>query len=110
MKSIGFAANLVKLIKNGSKTLTYRLGDKYDFLEIGDKIEFRDSSNNQVIGLIEINKKDIVQFIDLPTNRDGHEVYQSKEEMKKIFEGYYQQPIDDQEKFLVLGFRLLKLY
>ena len=47
--SIGFASNLVPLVLDGSKTLTYRIGDKYDFLKVGDEIDVRDSSNDNVL-------------------------------------------------------------
>ena len=39
-KEIGFATELVPLVKNHTKVLTYRLGNKYDFLKVGDVVQF----------------------------------------------------------------------
>ena len=48
-KSIGFAKGLVPLVLNETKTLTCRLGDKYDFLKPGVEIDVRDSSTDKVL-------------------------------------------------------------
>lgn len=107
--SIGFAANFVPLILNGSKTLTYRIGDRYDFLEIGDEIDIKDSSNEKVFGRIKITEKSYTTFEDLPIDRKGHEVYKSKLEQRETFEKYYGQ-VDDKDKMLILGFELIQKY
>jgi len=107
--SMGFAGNLVPLILDGTKTLTYRIGDEYDFLEIGDEIDVRDSSNENVFGKIKITEKSYTTFADLPINRNGHEVYKNKQEQRETFEKYYGQ-IDDKDKMLVLGFSLVGKY
>lgn len=101
--SIGFAPHLVPLIKNGTKQLTYRIGDKYGFLAVGDKIAVRDSSTNEVFGEIEIIERSYTTFKNLPLNRAGHEIYKSKEEQKEIFSKYYAE-VHDADKVLILGF------
>lgn len=103
---IGFAPNLVPLILNGSKTLTYRKGDKYDFLKIGDEIDVKDSSNDKVFAKVKITQKSYSTFADLPFDQVGHEVYSSKEEMRNTFKKYYGE-ISDEEKILVLGFSVI---
>ena len=110
MNKLGFAPELVSLIKNGSKKYTYRLGDKYSSVKIGDQIEFLDSSNKVPFGIVEITEKSILDFGNLPIDRVGHEVYKSKVEMRKIFSSYYNQPILDHYKFLVLGFKVIRIY
>ncbi len=105
-KSIGFASNLVPLILDGSKTLTYRLGDKFEFLKIGDSINFHDSQSGKICGKIQITEKSHAKFKDLPINRTGHEVYQSKKEQRSVFTKYYGK-ISDDVTLLILGFRLL---
>ena len=107
--SIGFAPNLVPLILKGAKTFTYRLGDKYGFLQVGDEIDIRDSSNDKVFGRVEIKEKSYTTFKDLPIERKGHEVYKSKQEQKETFEKYYG-GVKDDEKMLILGFKLVKKY
>jgi len=107
--SIGFASNLVPLILDGTKTLTYRIGDKYDFLKIGDEIDVRDSSNDKVFAKVKITEKDYTTFADLPIDRVGHEVYSSKQEQRDTFEKYYGE-IKDNYKMLILGFTVIKKY
>jgi len=105
-KAIGFAENLVHLIKSGSKILTYRLGDKYDFLKVGDVINVKDSSTGEVFGEVEITEKSSTAFKDLPIDREGHEKYSSKEEQRKTFEKYYDK-VRDEDKIIILGFKLI---
>lgn len=56
-KTIGFAPNLVPLVLDGSKTLTYRLGNKWDFLQVGDKILTDNSGTGKVFAELEITHK-----------------------------------------------------
>ncbi len=107
--SIGFASNLVQLILNGTKTLTYRVGDKYEFLNIGDEIDVRNSSNQKVFAKVKIIEKRYTNFADLPINRVGHEVYSSKQEQRDTFELYYGN-IHDEDKILILGFTVVEKY
>jgi hypothetical protein len=108
-KSIGFAPNLVSLILNGSKTLTYRIGNKYEFLKVGDEIDIRDSSSDKVFARVKIVEKDYTIFADLPIDRVGHEVYSSKQEQRDAFEKYYGQ-IKNEDKILILGFKVIEKY
>lgn len=107
-KSIGFAPKLVPLVKNESKTLTYRLGMKYDFLKVGDTIPVIDSSTNAVFGEVKITVKSYTTFRDLPLNREGHETYPSKEKQREAFAEYYGRLLEDTDKILNLGFKLIK--
>lgn len=107
--SIGFASDLIPLILNGSKTLTYRLGDKYHFLITGDKINVRNSSTNQIVAKVEITEKDYITFNNLPIDRRGHEIYATKQEQKLTFEKYYGE-IKDDDKILILGFKVIEVF
>lgn len=109
-KSIGFASNLVSLIKDGTKTLTYRLGDKYDFLKIGDLIDVRNSEDDKVFAQVEIIEKSWTTFKDLPIDRSGHEEYSSKNEQKETFKKYYGKDLADGDRILLLGFKVIKDY
>lgn len=106
-QSIGFAANLIPLILNKTKTLTYRKGDKYDFLEVGGEVDFRDSSTDKVFGKLKIKEKDYTTFKDLPIDRVGHEAYQSKQDQKETFEKYYGE-ISDSDPIIVISFELME--
>jgi len=103
--SIEFASNLVPLIKNRTKTFTYRRGDKYDFLSDGDVINVH-GVGGAVFGKLKIIQKSYSTFIELPIDRIGHETYPSKEEQRKIFNTYYGQ-VNDADKFIVLEFELM---
>lgn len=104
--SISFAPDLVTPIFDGSKTLTYRIGDKYDFLNVGDEIDVRDSSTNKIFGKVKITEKSYTTFRDLPIDRSGHEVYESKQKQREKFEKYYGRVTDD-DRVLILGFQLI---
>lgn len=108
IKTIGFAPELIPLVQEESKTLTYRLGDKYDFLKIGDTIQVDDSLTGIVFGEVVITEKSQTTFGLLPIDRKGHEIYLSKEEQREVFAGYYGRAIEDNDRIIVLGFLLLK--
>lgn len=109
-KSIGFVAILVPLIIKGVKTLTYRYGNKYDFLSVSDQINIKDSETDNIFAQIEITKKYWTIFKDLSISCEGHEIYSSKEEQRKTFNKYYQREFKDEDKMLVLGFKVIKIY
>lgn len=109
-KSIGFAPNLVSLINDGTKTLTYRLGDKYDFLKVGDLIDVRNSEDDRVFAQVEIIEKYWTMFKNLPIDRNGHEVYSSKNEQKETFKKYYGKDLVAEDRILILGFKVIKNY
>jgi hypothetical protein len=104
----GFDETLVPLIETGDKTFTYRLGDKYDFLVVGDSCWIENSTTHQPFVEIEILNKTKVSFRDLPIDRKGHEIYASKEEQRRILGGYYQKSLQDDDSFLVFEFKVLK--
>lgn len=52
--SIRFMSNLIPLIYSGEKVLTYRKGNKYAVLEIGDVIPFVDSGKDEEVGKLKI--------------------------------------------------------
>jgi hypothetical protein len=110
-KSIKFAPNLVPLIKNGTKTLTYRIGDKYEYLEVGDIVMVQGGGerDGDVFAEIEITKKYHITFGKLSHESEGHEKYGSKQEMRDTFKKYYKIDIEDDQDILVLGFKVNKL-
>ena len=108
-KVIKFSPDLVPLIKNYSKTFTYRVGDKFAFLEIGDKIQAQDSANKTIFAELEITEKSSITFGKFHINSKGHEVYQSKQEQRATFKKYYGRDIPDDEQLLVLHFKIVKI-
>lgn len=106
---LGFAEDLVPLVKDGSKTLTYRLGLKYSFLKPGDRFLVEDTATHLPFAEIEILDVSQTSFIELPIDRPGHEVYVSKEAQRKIFEGFYSIQVKDTDLLLVLEFKVVRL-
>lgn len=108
LENIGFAHDLVNPILDGSKTLTYRLGDKYDTLTLGDEVNVMDSLNNNLFAKVRITNKYWTTFGELPFNINGHEKYLSKEEQRNVFSKYYGRLLADSEQMLVLEFKVVK--
>jgi len=106
---LGFASKLVTLVRSGEKVLTYRLGDKWNFLNVGDTVETKDSGTGEVFGKLEITKKECTTFGELTEDQEGHEKYESVEEKRKSFETYYQRPVEDSEPVTILGFKVVEL-
>lgn len=105
---LGFASDLVPLVLNCTKFLTYRLGTKYEVINIGDTVEIFDASTNQSFGEIEILDKYQTTFGELPVDQDGHEKYASKDEMRLDFRRHYHIEVSDNDTFLVFRFKLIK--
>ena len=82
------------------------MGEKYEFLQVGDTINVKDSSTDQIFGAVEITEKSTTIFRDLPIDREGHEKYPSKKVQREAFGKYYDK-VEDEDKIIVLGFRLI---
>ncbi len=106
---LGFAEELVPLVKDGFKTLTYRLGVKYDFLQNGDTFLIEDSSTHLPFAEIEIVEVTKTSFIDLPVDRRGHGTYSSKEEQRQAFERLYKRTVLDNDPVIIIEFKVLRL-
>jgi ASC-1-like (ASCH) protein len=108
-RTILFAPELIPLIRDGSKTLTYRLDDdSLDWLNVGDQVEAEDSSTERVFAELEIIHKSYTTFGRLPVDRTGNVAHQNKEAQRTAFKGYYNREVLDSERLLVLGFRVLR--
>lgn len=103
-KAIKFAHDLVPLILDKTKTLTYRFGDKYDYLQREDTLFLEDSSNGEIFAEVKIINKTYTTFGDLPIDKKGHESYSSKEVQREKFKKYYAREMKDDDKILVLEF------
>ena len=107
---VPFAPELAGAILERSKVITYRFGDKYDYLQVGDEVSVQNSATQEVVGKASIVNKKRLLFKDLPLDGASHESYKSKHEQRKLFSGYYAylgRPIEDDDSFLALGFQLI---
>lgn len=107
MKTIKFADNLVPLILSGEKTSTWRLFDDKD-LQVGDEFEFVNKQTGETFAsavatdvrvkrVSEINEADFA---------DGHERYESAEDLVKTFQTYYGDQVDENTEVKIVKFRL----
>lgn len=107
---IQFAPELTDFIQKEGKVKTYRYGNKYDYLKIGDRVTLREYGSEKIIAQAEIVQKEKTTFGRLPLNIDGHESSESKEQQRMVFSSYYRyigREIKDSDPFLILGFRLI---
>lgn len=104
---ITLAPELIEIVKSGAKAKTYRLGDKYDYLKVGDEIKILNTITREFAIDAIITNKYFQKFIDLPVGEPGHEAYKDKESQRRVFNGYYafrNEPIKDDDNFLVVEF------
>lgn len=89
IKTLKFSSELIPLIESGNKTKTWRLNDDKQ-LEVGDQLQFIDSSTGAVFGYGQIEQVVSKRVKDLDKNdQEGHETYQNNEEMLAEFRKYY---------------------
>lgn len=89
MKTLKFLPNLVREIKEGKKTSTWRLfddknlsvGDRVSLLDKDSKIKFAETS------IVKIREKKLSEIDE--KDFDGHSKYTSKDEMLKSFQEFY---------------------
>ena len=105
---ITLAPELIEIVKSGKKVKTYRLGDKYDYLKVGDEVQILNTITREFAVNVVVTDKHFLKFIELPYKGIGHEEYKDKEAQRKVFNGYYAfrgEPIADDDLFLVIEFK-----
>ena len=108
MKQIKFAPELVKLIKVGEKTSTWRLFDDKDLKE-GDVVDFVARPELTVFAqakLTKVIKKKLGKLTE--KDKEGHEKFASDEEMYKTYEGFYNQPVGPNSPVKLIWFEIVK--
>lgn len=106
-KIIPIAPELVEIILSGKKVKTYRLGKKYDHIEIGDIADVTNFATDKLVATVKITGKYYQNFKDLPVDISGHEKYKDKEHQREVFNEYYShigRPIRDDDEFIVFEF------
>ncbi len=107
---IPFAPELIGFILSGRKVTTYRFGNKYDYLNIGDLVNIQNSETKEIVGKAKITNKNQTTFQEIPLNTGDHESYRDKEHQRQVLSGYYAyigRPIADNDPFLVFEFELV---
>lgn len=107
MKKIKFAKNLIPLILSGEKTSTWRLFDDKN-LQADDTVKFLDFEKQKVFAKAILTSVTEKRFKNLKKDDwKGHEKYKNKDEMYKIYSGYYKQPVNQDTKLKIIKFKLL---
>lgn len=104
-----FAPELIEFIRQKQKYTTYRLGGRYDYLKVGDRVAIRENNRSEGVAKATIPGKRWSAFRDLPLETDGHEAYRNRQEARRVLSGYYSwlgREILDDDQFLVIDFRL----
>jgi hypothetical protein len=107
MKSLKFSPELVPLVKNGSKTTTWRLFDDKN-LEVGEVVELIARPELTIFSQAKITEVITKKMGEL-NNGDklGHESFCSDKEMYKTYSGYYKQMVDKNSPVTIYKFKLL---
>jgi hypothetical protein len=91
---LAFAPELIPSIESGEKTRTYRLGKKYADFDPGDRLLLINSATEEKIRedatIVEVTK---TTFGRIPLDAEGHTSYNSREDMRKKFNLYYEKKI-----------------
>lgn len=107
MKTLKFRKELSELILKNEKTTTWRIFDDKDIRQ-GDIMQFlvwetkEVFANAKIINVVEkkfkeLNEEDI----------DGHEKFESKEEMYSTYSTYYNKKVDENTLVKIIKFELI---
>lgn len=107
MKTLKFRENLSKLILKGEKTATWRIFDDKDITK-GDIMQFLVWETKEEFAkakIIEVVEK---RFSELDEkDLDGHEKFNSKEEMYATYTKYYNKEVDENTVVKIIKFELI---
>lgn len=110
MKKLRFKYNLVSLILNGTKTVTWRLYDDKD-LKIGDELKLIDSESGEKFAeaeIVKVREKKLGEISE--KDFEGHEKFGSREEMLATYKEYYGgKKVDWDTLVKIIEFKLLRL-
>jgi len=108
MKTLKFRSYLVPKVLSGEKYSTWRLFDDKDIQE-GDEVDLLEFVTNSHFGKAKVTKvveKPMGELTD--GDKEGHEGFESEEEMYKIYETYYKQPVGPETIVKIIWFKLKK--
>ncbi|MFB6213465.1 MAG: ASCH domain-containing protein [Candidatus Nanohaloarchaea archaeon] len=107
MMSIKFEDSLISKIQEGEKDTIWRLWSKRD-VEPGQKVSLQDTEGSEFAKAEIVWVKDTT-FGDLtPEDCEGHEPFESEEEMYSTYEDYYSREVGPGTRVKVIKFRLLR--
>ncbi|PIZ01209.1 leucine--tRNA ligase [bacterium (Candidatus Howlettbacteria) CG_4_10_14_0_8_um_filter_40_9] len=105
-ESLKFMPHLVPLVLSGEKYITYRLESKE--IEEGDVIVLINKETLKKFALAKIKKIEKKKIGDLNGNEPGHEKFNSREELYKQYEKYYNRKVNYDTDLWIYEFELQK--
>lgn len=108
MKALKFTPELSQLILDGKKTTTWRLFDDKD-LKDGDIVTCLNSDTLGALGQAELRKVKVTSLGNLDeSDWEGHEKFDSEEEMYKTYSSYYRRLVDGSTEVKIIKFDFKK--
>ena len=108
MKTLNFSENLVPLVLSGEKTRTWRFFDEKD-LQVGDVLTFTHQDHQKQFAIAEITRVYEKKLRDIAgEDLDGHEKFESPEEMLKTYRGYYGDRVNTETIVKIIDFKLIQ--
>jgi len=107
MKTLKFRPHLAKEIMEGRKTTTWRLFDD-KVLQVGDQLTLQNWETSEDFAkaeVTEVREKTLGELQDY--DFDGHEKYNSQEEMLKHYKEYYGDKVNLDTIVKIIKFKLL---
>lgn len=108
MKTLKFRPHLAKMILEGGKTTTWRLFDDKN-LQVGNKLNLQNwetGENFASAEILEMQEKKLGELKD--ADLDGHEGFQSQEDMLKHYREYYGEKVNLNTVIKIIKFKLVK--
>lgn len=107
MKIVKFRDYLVPLVLSGEKNSTWRLFDDKN-LSVGDEINLQEFGKDKPFAKVRITKVIEKPFKELTeVDKQGHEKFDSDEEMYEVYSGYYGTTVDEDSLLKIIWFNLL---
>jgi len=109
MKTLGFAPDLIPLILDGSKTVSWRLFDDKN-LNVGDEVVCVHQFTRQPFAIFTITSLIIKRLKDIDEiDRKGHEKVGNLADIIDIYQKYYSKDLTGDEEAKIIRFLAKKL-
>jgi hypothetical protein len=106
MKTLKFEKHLSEMILRGEKDVTWRLFDDKD-LSVGDRVMCLVAGTLEPFATIVLREvRETILGKLAPEDWDGHEKFQSEDEMYETYSRYYNRPIDTSTPIKVIRFEV----
>jgi len=107
MKPLKFAEPLPQKVLSGDKDTTWRIEDEKE-ITVSDKISLQNTKGEE-FGKAKVLWTKNTTFERLSEeDRQGHETFESEEEMLETYSKYYNMKVDSETQLKIIKFELIK--